>query len=392
MDRLARTKAILGDLIAFPTVSADPNLEMIAYLADLLGQAGAHVELQRDDTGHKANLFATLGPEVSGGVVLSGHSDVVPVAEQPWTLDPFAMTERDGRLYGRGACDMKGFIAAALAMAPEFASADRARPIHFAFTYDEEVGCLGARALMRLLEDKPYRPAIAIIGEPTEMRIIEGHKGCYEYTTRFEGLAGHGSAPERGVNAVEFAVRYVARLLELKDELRRSAPEGSRFDPPWTTVNVGALQGGSAHNVIAGRAHVDWEMRPAAEADADYVKTQLALYCSQRLLPEMRAVWPEASIETEVIGEVAGLVPTDANLARRIVAELTGANGADCVPFGTEAGLFQALGMDVVVCGPGSIEQAHKADEYLEVAQLSRCLDMLSGLAERRLGPEDAKG
>lgn len=386
MDYLTRTKEILGDLIAFPTVSADSNLEMITYLAAHLGDAGAHVELQQDESGKKANLFATMGPEVDGGILLSGHSDVVPVEEQPWTSDPFEMVERDGRLYGRGACDMKGFIAAAVAMAPDLSEAAKDRPIHFAFTYDEEVGCLGARSLVHLIEDKPYRPAIAIIGEPTEMRIIEGHKGCCEYTTRFEGLAGHGSAPDHGVNAVEYAVRYVARLLELKEALRARAPTQSRFDPPWTTVNVGALQGGVAHNVIAGTAHVDWEIRPVAQADADYVKTELAAYCERHLLPAMRSVFPEASIETEVIGEVAGLMPADENRARDIVAELTGANRADCVPFGTEAGLFQALGMDVVVCGPGSIEQAHKADEYVAIDQLAACLDMLSGLARKAAG------
>jgi acetylornithine deacetylase len=383
MDALDRTTSILSDLVAFPTVSADPNLEMVAYLADALGACGAHVDLHRDASGRKANLFATIGPERDGGILLSGHTDVVPVADQPWTSDPFGMVARDARLYGRGTCDMKGFIAACLAKAPAFAAAARERPVHFAFTYDEEVGCLGARALMETLRDKPFCPSVAIVGEPTGMRIVEGHKGCHEYTTRFEGLAGHGSAPERGVSAVEYAVRYVARLLELKDALRARAPADSRFEPPWTTVNVGALQGGSVHNVIAGRAHVDWEMRPVRREDADWVRAELAALVEDRLLPEMRRVWPGASIETEVIGEVAGLLPTDANRAREIVAELTGANHAECVPFGTEAGLYQSLGMDVVVCGPGHIEQAHKADEYVEVAQLSRCLDMLSGLADR---------
>ncbi len=383
MDQLTRTKEILGELIAYPTVSSDSNLELIAYLASRLGDAGAHVELQQDETGRKANLFATLGPEADGGIVLSGHTDVVPVEDQPWTSDPFAMAEREGRLHGRGACDMKGFIAAALAMAPHLAAAATVRPIHFAFTYDEEVGCLGARSLVQLIGKKPYRPGIAIIGEPTGMRVVEGHKGCHEYTTRFGGLAGHGSAPDHGVNAVEYAVRYVARLLELGDELRARAPAESRFDPPWTTVNVGALQGGVAHNVIAGTAHVDWEMRPVSRQDADYVKAELAAYCQRHLLPAMRSVFPGAYIETEVIGEVAGLLPADENRARDIVAELTGANHADCVPFGTEAGLFQALGMDVVVCGPGSIEQAHKADEYVTLDQLASCLNMLSALARK---------
>ena len=381
MTSFERTVDILGDLIAFPTVSADSNLELIAYLANRLGDVGAHVQVMTDESGHKANLFATIGPETDGGIVFSGHSDVVPAEEQGWSADPFEMVARDGNFYGRGTCDMKGFIAAAMAMAPRLAEARLRRPVHFAFTYDEEVGCLGAQHLVRELAQTGLRPATAIIGEPTMMRIIEGHKGCYEYTTHFHGLEGHGSAPEHGVNAVEYAVRYVAHLLELKEALRGMAPEGSRFEPPWTTVNVGGVQGGVAHNVIASKAHVEWEMRPVQKSDADYVKTTLRDYCNHTLLPAMRAVHPQADIVTEVVGEVDGLEPADVNTARDIVAELTGANTADVVPFGTEAGLFQSLGMDVVVCGPGSIEQAHKADEFVSRDQMRECLSMLERLA-----------
>ncbi|WP_372887612.1 acetylornithine deacetylase [Shimia sp.] len=386
---LAATKEILADLIAFPTVSADSNLAMIAYLAERLESCGARVEVLHDPGGTKANLFATLGPEGDGGLVLSGHSDVVPVSDQDWTSDPFTMVERDGRLYGRGSCDMKGFIAATLAMAPEFAARGLTRPLHFAFTYDEETGCIGAGQLAEDLARRGLRPSLAVIGEPTSMRIIEGHKGCCEYSTRFQGLEGHGSAPDRGVNAVEYAVRYVARLLELRHSLKGMAPADSRFEPPWTTINIGALHGGSVHNVIAPRARVDWEMRPVQGGDAVFVKAEMQRYVEDELLPAMRAVFPGAAIETEIVGEVAGLIPAERNEARRILAELTGANGADLVPFGTEAGIFQALGMDVVVCGPGSIDQAHKADEYLALDQLSQCLDLLRGLAGR-LAPTDA--
>ncbi len=374
------TKALLRELIAFPTVSSDSNLAMIAFLADRLEAAGARVDIYGDATGTKANLFATLGPEVDGGILLSGHSDVVPVADQDWSTDPFEMVERDGKLYGRGSCDMKGFIAAAVAMAPFYAERAKDRPIHFAFTHDEEVGCLGARALVQALRGRDVRPGVAIIGEPTEMRIIEGHKGCYEYTTHFTGLEGHGSAPDRGVNAVEYAVRYVARLLELKGKLAARAPQDSPFDPPWTTLNTGALVGGVAHNVIPGKARVDWEMRPVQHSDADFVKDELRHYCTQILLPAMRAVSPGADIVTETIGEVDGLIPAAENEARDIVMELTGTNGADTVPFGTEAGIFQTLGMSVVVCGPGSIEQAHKPDEYVAIDQLGQCLAMLERL------------
>ncbi|MGH1353459.1 MAG: acetylornithine deacetylase [Thalassovita sp.] len=376
-------KSILADLIAFPTISADSNLDMIAYLANRLESCGARVELQSNETGQKANLFATLGPERDGGIVLSGHSDVVPVTDQNWTTDPFVLHERQGRLYGRGACDMKGFIAATIAMAPEFAARIQDRPLHFAFTYDEETGCLGAGHLAQMLQDRDLHPRLAIIGEPTNMQVVEGHKGCYEYSTYFQGLEGHGSAPDLGVNAVEYAVRYVSRLMELRQDLRARAPSDSRFDPPETTLNIGALQGGSVHNVIAPKAQVDWEMRPVQTSDADYVKDRLNAYCQEVLLPAMRAVHPEASIETEVIGEVASLIPMEQNAARDLMAELTGSNRAETVPFGTEAGIFQALGMDVVVCGPGSIEQAHKADEYLSIDQLQQCLTLLRKLGDK---------
>ncbi|MCK0142781.1 acetylornithine deacetylase [Aliiroseovarius sp. F20344] len=374
---LDEAKRILKDLISFPTVSADSNLAMISYMADRLKNCGARVEVFQDPTGQKANLFATLGPNTDGGLVLSGHSDVVPVTDQDWTSDPFDMVERDGRLYGRGTCDMKGFIAATLAMAPHFAQTPRTAPIHFAFTYDEETGCIGAGHLAQSLTERGIRPAMAIIGEPTMMRIIEGHKGCFEYTTRFQGLEGHGSAPDLGVNAVEYAVRYVARLLELREQLKDMAPKDSPFDPPWTTMNVGALHGGSVHNVIAPKAQIDWEMRPVQNSDAEFVKRAITTYCNDTLLPAMQAVHPDASIETEIIGEVAGLIPVEDNEAKRILSELTGANAADVAPFGTEAGIFQQLGMDVVVCGPGSIDQAHKANEFLAIDQLSNCLIML---------------
>ncbi|MBS0126089.1 acetylornithine deacetylase [Thetidibacter halocola] len=380
MTPLARTEAILSDLIAYPTVSADPNLAMIEHMAGLLEDQGARVEVFRADCGTKANLWATLGPESDGGLVLSGHSDVVPVTDQAWSTDPFRLAAQGDLLYGRGTCDMKGFIAATLAMAEGWATTPLRRPLHFCFTHDEEVGCLGARQLVPQLQSRGIRPAMALVGEPTMMRIVEGHKGCCEYTTRFTGLEGHGSAPDRGVNAVQYAVQYVARLMALAEALKTRAPLGGCFDPPWTTVNVGRLSGGVAHNVIPGRAEVDWEIRPVQDGDANFVKEALRRLVEDELLPAMRAVSPQASIETDVIGEVAGLEPLPENAARDLVKALTGQNACELVPFGTEAGLFQQMGMSVVVCGPGSIAQAHKPDEYIARDQLSACLDMLAGL------------
>lgn len=383
MSDLQETQRILRDLIAFPTVSMDSNLDMLHYIRDYLEPLGTRVTLFHDESGTKANLFATLGPDCDGGVILSGHSDVVPVSDQPWTSDPFALTERDGKLFGRGTCDMKGFIAATLAMAPHFAKMDLKKPIHFAFTHDEEVGCIGAAALIPELEKQGYKPAIAIIGEPTEMRIIEGHKGCCEYTTRFSGLEGHGSSPDLGVNAAEYAVRYVTRLMELREEMKTRVPKNSRFEPPWTTMNIGGLRGGVMHNVIVSKAEVDWEFRPVQQSDFHYMKEQITAYVDQELLPAMRKVHPEASIETETLGEVDGLEPMDDNAAKDLIMELTGANGADVVPFGTEAGIFQKLGLSAVVCGPGSIAQAHKADEYVALDQLDACLSMLHGVGRK---------
>jgi acetylornithine deacetylase len=379
MDTLSRTREILGRLVAFPTVSSDSNLELIAYAADLLSDAGATLNLSRDESGSKANLFATLGPAGDGGIVLSGHTDVVPANPEEWA-DPFVLTEREGRLHGRGTCDMKGFIAAVLAMAPRFAELELARPLHVALTYDEEIGCFGARALVDEIARAGIRPKVAIIGEPTLMGVIEGHKGCYEYTTEFSGLEGHGSQPDKGVNAIEYATRYVSRLLDLGERLKERAPAASRFDPPWTTVQVGRIAGGSARNVIARNCTVEWEMRPVTPGDADFVKQDLGAYVEGVLLPSMRAVSPEAGIVTHVVGEVEGLQVVSESEARDIVCELTGCNHADVVPFGTEAGLFQAAGISSVICGPGSIAQAHKPDEFIEIAQLAACLEMLDKL------------
>ena len=383
---LERSIDILGDLIAFPTVSTDPNLDIIDYLSERLEALGARVMTIHDASGTKANLFATLGPDAPGGVMLSGHTDVVPVADQDWTSDPFAMIRRDDRLFGRGTCDMKGFVAATLALAEELDIGALNQPLHFAFTHDEETGCLGAQELVRELAERGVVPEIAIVGEPTEMRVIEGHKGCFEYTTRFTGLEGHGSAPDVGVNAAEYAARYVGKLLDLREALKARAPTSSKFDPPWTTLNVGRISGGVAHNVIVGKAEVDWEMRPVQTSDADFVKDGLAAYVADVLLPAMQRVHPGANIVLETIAEVVGLEPMDENGARLLVAELTGANGADLVAFGTEAGLFQQLGTSAVVCGPGSIAQAHKPDEFLEVAQLDLCCRMLRRLGGRLTG------
>ncbi len=380
MSLLIDTREILAELIGFPTISSDSNLALIEWCAARLEGSGAHCEITRDAAGAKANLFATIGPDVDGGVVLSGHTDVVPVEGQNWSSDPFVAVERDGLIYGRGSCDMKGFLAGALALAPRIAAANLKRPVHFALSYDEEVGCLGARVMLKALEASGRRPGICIIGEPTEMRIIEGHKGCNEYTTRFSGLAGHSAAPHLGVSAVEYAVLYAARLMALREALIARTSPGSRFEPPCTTLQVGGMRGGIAHNVIADQCELDWEMRPVVPADAEFVKREIGDYVDSTLLPAMRAVHADASIETEVIGEVVGFEPMPESEACELVAELTGSNTREVVSFGTEAGLFQTMDISTVICGPGSIGEAHKADEFVAVEQLRQCLEMIEGL------------
>jgi acetylornithine deacetylase len=377
--------SILGDLIAFESVSQQTNLDMIAYINRRLDLIGTRTYLTLDEGGQKANLFATLGPpEQDGGVILSGHTDVVPVEGQDWTSEPFVATRRDDRIYGRGTCDMKGFIACALAYAPMMAEADLKRPLHLAFTYDEEVGCLGAQVMLKGLIETGRKPAICIVGEPSSMRIIEGNKGCCEYETVFSGTEGHASQPDLGVNAVEYAARFVTHLLEISETLRTRAPYNSRFDPPWSTIQIGRMAGGIARNVIAGSCTVDWELRPVSTQDFNFTKTQIENYVEAELLPRMRAVHPDATILTQVIGEIAGLEPMDQCEAEALVRALTGdSERASCVSFGTEAGLFQQSGISTVICGPGSIQQAHKADEYVDLSQMDACLDMIGKLGQK---------
>ncbi len=387
-ELLPEVKAILSDLIRFQSISQDSNLELIAYLNRRIDEIHGRTRLTLDPGGSKANLFVTLGPEdMDGGVVLSGHTDVVPVEGQDWSADPFTAYEREGRIYGRGACDMKGFIACAMALAPRFAKADLKRPLHMAFTYDEEVGCLGAQVMLADLAESGRKPAICIVGEPTSMRVIEGNKGCCDYTTIFTGFEGHASTPERGVNAVEYATHFISRLLEIGQELRGRAPANSRFDPPWSTIQVGRIAGGIARNIIAGACSVDWELRPVNSRDFNFAKKHIADYVETELLPRMRNVWTEADIVTEIIGEVAGLEPMEQCEAEALVRTLTNdRDPALCVSFGTEAGLFQQHGVSTVICGPGSIEQAHKPDEFVDVDQLDACLGMIDKLEEQLMG------
>ena len=373
---------ILSDLISFKTISGADNSALINYCEEYLHKLGATSFKTFDDEKKRVNLFATLKAKSSNNkkpIILSGHTDVVPVSKG-WSTDPFTATIKDNKLFGRGSCDMKGFIACALAYAPIYSKSKLDRDIHFSFTFDEETACQGAPILIEELKKRKIRDGICIVGEPTNMKIIDAHKGCYEYTTYFKGLAGHSSAPHKGVSAVEYASRYVNKLIELRAELKDRAPKDSIFDPPYSTLSIGGIFGGIAHNVIADKCHVNWETRPVVKEDADFLNQEIDKYANEVLLPEMKKVFPNASIEKDIIGEIVGFDRLDKSEACELISSLTGDNSRQVVSFGTEAGLFQEIGISTVVCGPGSIEQAHKIDEFIVLDELKKCLNLLDGI------------
>ena len=376
---------ILKDLIAFKTVSGENNTQLIDYCDNILNSLGA-VSFRTYDEGEKrVNLFSTIKAKKESNkkpIILSGHTDVVPVSKG-WATDPFDATIKEDKLFGRGSCDMKGFIACALAYAPIFSSSNLDRDIHFSFTFDEETACKGAPILIKELKKREIHDCICIVGEPTNMKIIDAHKGCYEYTTYFEGLAGHSSQPDKGVSAVEFAARYVNKLLELKEKLKERQLKDSIFDPPYSTLQVGGIFGGIAHNVIADKCHVNWETRPVVKEDGIFLNDEIDKFTKEILLPAMKKIYPESSIKKDIIGEITGFDRISNSEACEFVSSITGDNSREVVSFGTEAGLFQEIGISTVVCGPGSIEQAHKVDEFIELNEIKKCLKFLDGLKKK---------
>ena len=375
---------ILADLISYKTVSGQDNSELINYCEKILNELNIETFKVFDEDNKRVNLFGTLKAKKTNGkkpIILSGHTDVVPVSKG-WSSDPFTATIKGDKLYGRGSCDMKGFIACTLAFAPIFKENNLDRDIHFCYTFDEETACIGAPLLIKELKKRNIKDGICIIGEPTNMKIIDAHKGCYEYTTYFEGLAGHSSAPHKGVSAVEFAARYANKLIELREELKKRVPKNSIFDPPFSTLQVGGIFGGIAHNVIADKCHINWETRPVVKEDGIFLNNEIDKFANEILLPEMKKVYPKSSIKKEIIGEVTGFDRVEKSEACELVSSLTGDNSREVVSFGTEAGLFQEVGISTVVCGPGSIEQAHKVDEFIELNELKKCLKFLNSLKD----------
>ena len=378
---------ILTDLIAFKTISGEDNNSLIDYCDNILKKLGATSFRTFDEDKKRVNLFATIKskkPSNKKPIILSGHTDVVPVSKG-WSTDPFKATIKGDKLYGRGSCDMKGFIACALAYAPIFSSSNLDRDIHFSFTFDEETACKGAPILIKELKKREIHDCICIVGEPTNMKIIDAHKGCYEYTTYFEGLAGHSSQPDKGVSAVEFAARYVNKLLELKEKLKERQLKDSIFDPPYSTLQVGGIFGGIAHNVIADKCHVNWETRPVVKEDGIFLNDEIDKFTKEILLPEMKKIYPESSIKKHIIGEITGFDRISNSEACEFVSSITGDNSREVVSFGTEAGLFQEIGISTVVCGPGSIKQAHKIDEFIKLSEIKKCISFLDGVKNKSL-------
>ncbi len=378
---------ILTDLIGFKTISGQDNSELINYCEKILNNLGIETFKVFDEDKIRVNLFGTLKAKKLNGkkpIILSGHTDVVPVSKG-WSSDPFTATIKDNKLYGRGSCDMKGFIACTLAYAKVFKENNLDRDIHFCYTFDEETACIGAPLLIKELKNRNIKNGICIIGEPTNMKIIDGHKGMNEYTIHFGGLAGHSSKPHNGVNAIEYASRYINKLLEIRKELVKRAPKDCIFDPPHSTLSIGGISGGIAHNVIADKCKVEWETRPVNKSDADFVTNEIDKFVNEKLLPDMKKIFPDSFIKREIIGEVIGFEKLDESEACEFVTSITGDNSREVVSFGTEAGLFQEIGISTVVCGPGSIEQAHKIDEFIELNEIKKCLKFLDGVKEKSL-------
>jgi acetylornithine deacetylase len=379
----------LEKLIAFPTVSRDSNLGLIEWVRDELGHQGVASRLSYDDGRQKANLFATIGPPTAGGLVLSGHTDVVPIDGQDWKTDPFRAVIAEDRVYGRGSADMKGFIAVVLASVPNMLAclSDRSggpvrRPIHIALTYDEELGCLGAPRLIEDFRAAGTRPARCVVGEPTSMRVVNGHKGGIVHRCCVRGRAAHSALAPHGVNAISYAALLIARLREIAQRLQKTETPDSDYDVPHTTLNVGTISGGVASNIVAEGCEFRFDIRHLPSTSPRLIVEELQA-AADELLQEMRQTAPEASIAFERVG---GILPLATDPSDAIVTDLSRLLATSEPPtkvgFGTEAGLFDAVGIATVVCGPGSIAQAHKPNEFVTLEQLARCERFIQALIE----------
>ncbi len=375
----------LRDLVAFDTTSSKSNLAVIDFADQVITSAGGRTVRVPSADGLKANLIGSIGPDAPGGVVLSGHTDVVPVDGQAWSSDPWTLTEREGRLFGRGACDMKGFIACALAALPDFLAAGLTRPIHFALSHDEEVGCLGAPAMIaRMVKELPSVEAV-IVGEPTKMKVVTAHKGLLSFRVDVLGQEAHSSRVRHGACAVTHLVPLMQVVIDAARDMEAAAPADSPFDPPFGTATVGRVHGGVATNILAKSAWFETLLRPAPWDDVARVEAALRRKADE-VQAEMRRHAPDAAVTVSVRSDVPALKPEPGGAAERLARGLTGDNGTHVVSFGAEGGQFQSGGYSTVMCGPGSIAQAHQPDEYIEIGQLDAGSAFMRRLAERLAG------
>lgn len=371
------SRDLLKTLVAFDTTSRESNLQLIEFVRDYLARFDVPCELIYNEQRSKANLFATLGPADRPGIVLSGHTDVVPVDGQPWTVAPFELSERDGKLYGRGTADMKGYIACVLALVPALVTANLRRPVHIALSYDEEVGCLGVRSLLKALEQRPIKPMLCIIGEPTELKPVLGHKGKLAMRCDIHGQACHSAYAPQGVNAIEYAAELIGELGRIGHRLKAPEHHDARFDPPFSTVQTGVIAGGKALNIVPADCRFDFEIRALPSHDPSEVAQELKTYAEHHVLPRMRAVSEQSEIRFSELSAYPGLATEAHSEAAELIAGFSGSRAFGTVAFGTEGGLFDAAGIPTVVCGPGSMDQGHKPDEFVSLEQLNGCNEML---------------
>jgi acetylornithine deacetylase len=380
-DRAERIRKLLADIVGFDTVSDLSNLSLVAYIESYLASFGITARRILSDTGQKASLWVTIGPESTPGIVLSGHTDVVPVAGQSWTNDPFKIVERDGRLYGRGTTDMKGFIAVCLAMVPEICRANLAMPIHLAISYDEEVGCLGVRPLLRELSQAPVKPLGCFVGEPTQMQIIIGHKGKHGVRATFRGKSCHSSLAPTGVNAVEYAAELITEVRRRATRLATEDPHDAMYDVAHTTVLTSIVQGGTALNIVPDHCLVEFEARGLGTNESKLVTDAIIAWAKAEIEPAMQKTEPSCGIDFEEILEYPALETKPDHPLVTLAKQLAGRDSHAKVSFGTETGLFVGIaGIPTVVIGPGSIEQAHKPDEFVEFSELLNCAGFIERL------------
>ena len=388
-ERLERTIALLADLVAFPSVSGNANTDIIDYIKTYLEAHGVRVKLDGEPGDGRMNLFASIGPQIDGGMILSAHTDVVPASPDGWTGDPFTLRRIDGRLHGRGAVDMKGFIAIALAMVPEIvAQQDKLRvPVHLAFTYDEELGCYGSARMPAFLSQNGIVAEMAIIGEPTGMRPFVGHKGGMELIAEITGTPGHASKPEGRVNAIYYAAKLINFINQTAADIASRPVAGSPFDPPYTSLSVGRIEGGEARNVIPANCRFDWEIRPLPGDDPHAVLALIRDYADRELVPEMQAIAPDTGIKLTAISDVPPMDARPQSVAAELVARLWTNEAPDVVSFGTDGAYFQQAGMETIVFGPGGMDQMHQPDEYIEEAALSQGLIFLDRVLAHLTAP-----